>query len=111
MNEKEISEIKRRFRAQRSSINHIRGCCVSSEGEILADGENVWENPAAKARIFYLSDDHFFFPHSTIRENAAYLSSVYPRFDRKRAEELAGQFGLPSARKINTFSKGAFSRT
>ncbi len=87
-------------------LRMIAGILAADEGEILADGENVWENPEAKSKLFYLSDDHFFFPHSTIRENAAYLSSVYPRFDRKRAEELAGQFGLPSARKINTFSKG-----
>lgn len=37
MNEKEVSEIKRRFRAQRSSINHIRGCCVNPEGEIISE--------------------------------------------------------------------------
>ena len=37
MNEKEISEIKRRFRAQRSNINHIRGCCVNTEGEIISE--------------------------------------------------------------------------
>ena len=37
MNEKEISEIKRRFRAGRSSINHIRGCCVNTEGEIISE--------------------------------------------------------------------------
>lgn len=37
MNEKEIAEIRRRFRANRSNINHIRGCCVSSEGDILSE--------------------------------------------------------------------------
>lgn len=37
MNEKEISEIRRRFNATKSNINHIRGCCVSTEKEILAE--------------------------------------------------------------------------
>ena len=37
MNEKEISEIRRRFSASKSNINHIRGCCVSTEKEILAE--------------------------------------------------------------------------
>lgn len=37
MNEREISEIKRRFKTDRSNISHIRGCCVSSEGEILSE--------------------------------------------------------------------------
>ena len=37
MNEKEISEIRRRFNAAKSNINHIRGCCVSTEKEILSE--------------------------------------------------------------------------
>ncbi len=37
MNEKEIAEIRRRFRADRSNINRIRGCCVSTEGDILSE--------------------------------------------------------------------------
>lgn len=37
MNEKEISEIRRRFNASKSNINHIRGCCVSTEKEILSE--------------------------------------------------------------------------
>ncbi|MBE6530898.1 MAG: DUF4317 domain-containing protein [Ruminococcaceae bacterium] len=37
MNEKEIGEIRRRFSAAKSNINHIRGCCVSTEGQILSE--------------------------------------------------------------------------
>ncbi len=37
MNEKEIAEIRRRFRADRGNINHIRGCCVGSEKQILSE--------------------------------------------------------------------------
>ena len=36
MNEKEIGELRRRFRPDRSSISHVRGCCVSAGGEILS---------------------------------------------------------------------------
>ena len=87
-------------------LRMMAGILAPDEGIINADGAPVWENPEAKGRIFYLSDDHYFIQHSTIRENAAFLSSVYPRFDRKKAEELAGKFGLSPTRKINTFSKG-----
>ena len=41
MNEKEIAEIRRRFNPKRSNINHIRGCCVSTEGEILAEFDRI----------------------------------------------------------------------
>ena len=37
MNEKEIAEIRRRFNINKSNINHIRGCCVGSEKQILAE--------------------------------------------------------------------------
>ena len=36
MNEKEIAEIRRRFRADRGSITHVRGCYVSEQKEIVA---------------------------------------------------------------------------
>lgn len=84
----------------------IAGIFAPDSGTVLLDGAPVFDNPKAKGRIFYLSDDPFFFAHSNLRENAAYLSSVYPRFDRKRTEELCGIFGLSATRKITTFSKG-----
>ena len=36
MNEKEIGELRRRFRPDRRSISHVRGCYVSAGGEILS---------------------------------------------------------------------------
>ncbi len=36
MNEREVSEIRRRFRPDKSNITHIRGCYVSDKGEILS---------------------------------------------------------------------------
>lgn len=36
MNDKEISELRRRFRADRSNITHIAGCYVNDHREILA---------------------------------------------------------------------------
>ena len=36
MNEKEISEIRRRFRPDRSGISHIRGCYVNENREIVS---------------------------------------------------------------------------
>lgn len=36
MNEKEIAELRRRFRPDRSSITHVRGCYVNESREIIA---------------------------------------------------------------------------
>lgn len=36
MNEKEIGELRRRFRPEKSSITHVRGCYVNESGEIIS---------------------------------------------------------------------------
>ena len=36
MNEKEIAELRRRFRPEKTSITHIRGCCVNENREIVS---------------------------------------------------------------------------
>ena len=37
MNEKEISEIRRRFRSDTSNITHVRGCYVNERQEIVSE--------------------------------------------------------------------------
>lgn len=37
MKEKEIAEIRRRFRPEKNNIAHIRGCCVNEKGEIVSE--------------------------------------------------------------------------
>ena len=37
MNEKEIAEIRRRFRPEKSNITHIRGCYVNDKREIVSE--------------------------------------------------------------------------
>lgn len=36
MTEKEIAELRRRFRREKSNITHIRGCCVNDNKEIIS---------------------------------------------------------------------------
>ena len=36
MNEREVAEIRRRFRPEKSNITHIRGCYVNEQGEIVS---------------------------------------------------------------------------
>ena len=37
MNEKEIAEIRRRFRPDKSNITHVRGCYVNDKREIVSE--------------------------------------------------------------------------
>ena len=36
MNEKEISEIRRRYRVDKSNVTHVRGCYVNEKQEIVS---------------------------------------------------------------------------
>lgn len=84
----------------------IAGIYKEDGGEIVVDGSYVWENPALKEQVVYLSDEQFFVQHSTMADMARLYASVYPRFNHLRFTELAIMFGLDTHRKISTFSKG-----
>ncbi len=75
-------------------------------GEVLYDGENVYENVKLKDQIVYLSDDQFFLSSSTLLDMANMYASVYSSFSWETYEKLVELFGLPKNRKISTFSKG-----
>lgn len=82
------------------------GVLKADTGMALVDGEDIYENPAAKEKICFLADTAYFFPNATVKSMADYYSIVYPKFDYDRFAEMAEKFGLDMKRKINTFSKG-----
>ena len=87
-------------------LRMMSGVLKPDSGEILIDGEPVWNNPKAKSRFFYISDDQYYFPNSTPKEYASFYKTYFPKFDTARFHELLGKIDLPAERKIKTFSKG-----
>lgn len=54
MNEKEVSEVRRRFRPEKSNITHIRGCYVNTKGEIISEfNQSVALMPEDEAEKFF----------------------------------------------------------
>ena len=84
----------------------LSGVLKPEAGEILIDGEPVYDNPAVKEKIFYISDDQYFFKSGTPRDMMKLYRTCYPAFDGEKWKDLMGKFGLDEKRKINTFSKG-----
>ena len=84
----------------------LAGIYHPDAGRIQIDGQPVYENEALKQRIFYISDDQFYFPNSNMEEMAQYYAVVYQKFSWERFRELTELFRLDSRRKLNTFSKG-----
>ncbi len=87
-------------------LRMIAGVLKADEGIITVDGQPVYENPAAKKEVFYISDDAYYLNNGTPVDMADYYGAVYEKFNRKRYLELLDQLGLPLSRKISTFSKG-----
>ena len=84
----------------------ISGVLKPDTGMALVDGENVYENPQAKAKIFFLPDNAYFFQNATAKVMAEYYQVIYPQFDMERFREMISGFGLEFTRKLSTFSKG-----
>ncbi len=87
-------------------IRHLAGIYRQDEGELLVDGEPVYENPGAKEKIAYIPDDIFFYTQASIRDMARFAASLYPRFDRERYEKLSALFALDPKRPMRKLSKG-----
>lgn len=84
----------------------ITGVLKPDKGEILIDGENVWDNPRVKEKLFYISDDQFWFPNATVKDLIPTYKLYYSQFDEERFRELLKLFNLEERHKIQTFSKG-----
>lgn len=82
------------------------GVLKPDHGQISIDGLPVYENEEAKSKIFYISDDQYFFANATSNDMKNYYKSFYTKFDATRFDELLKKFELDPNRKINTFSKG-----
>ena len=87
-------------------LRMISGIIRPDSGEILVDGEAVYENPKAKSQICFLSDSPYYFPNADIRQMRDYYAMIYPSFDRKLFDSLTEKFRLEPKRRISSFSKG-----
>lgn len=83
----------------------ICGIYLPGSGQVRIDGEPVYENPAAKANIFFIPDDPYYFSGTPL-DMVRYYRTFYPAFDTERFEKLMTALKLDKSRKINTFSKG-----
>lgn len=84
----------------------IAGVYRADGGQVLADGENVFENIPIKDSIFYLSDELYFPGQATLKSMARFYAGYYSRFDWKLYRELCGIFPLDERKSIHSFSKG-----
>ena len=83
-------------------IRHLTGIYRPDSGQVLLDGEPVYENPEKKALIAAIPDDWYYFQSATIRD----MMRFYPTFDQGRYEKFKEVFFIPERAVIRRLSKG-----
>ncbi len=87
-------------------LKTISGVYKADKGEVLIDGVNVFDSTVERQRLFYVPDQIYFEPNSTILSMAKFYCGYYPDFSFDTLDKLCEVFGLDKNAKLNSFSKG-----
>ena len=84
----------------------LSGIYKQESGEVLIDGEPVYDNVKIKQKVFFINDETVQFGSFTLKKLKNYYKNYYPNFSDEEFENLRQRINLPLNKKINTFSKG-----
>ena len=87
-------------------IRHFTGVYRPDSGEVLLDGQPIYENPEVKRRLTVIGDDWYYFPQASIAEMAKLYAGMYPTFSWERYEKMKQVFPLSDKQMIRRMSKG-----
>lgn len=87
-------------------IRHLAGILRQDSGEVLIDGQPVFENPDIKRRVAYIPDEVFFYTQFSIRDMMGFYRDEYPGFSMERFESLGELLRLDARRSMRKLSKG-----
>ena len=88
-------------------LRHVTGIYRQDSGSVLLEGNPIYENPAAKARIANIPDELYYFLSASTRDMMRFFKGFYPRFDGARYEALKDVFTTINEKQpIRRLSKG-----
>ena len=88
-------------------IRHLCGVYKQDAGEILIDGQPVYENEALKQRMAIIPDDIFYFLQANTKDMMKFYKNMYPKFDEQLFYKIAECFPEINMKKmVRTLSKG-----
>lgn len=82
------------------------GVYHQESGSVSVDGEEVYNNPSVKEKVFFINDETIQFGKYTLKELKNFYKGFYPKFSEELFEKLRNTINLPIDKKINKFSKG-----
>ena len=91
-------------------LRMMSGILMADSGSVMLDSLPVYENPAAKRDICYLSDEPAFLGNASIAEMGRMQAAYYPGYSESKLRVLCERFQLPLNERITSFSKGTQKR-
>ena len=87
-------------------IKHIMGILKADSGTMRVAGQEVYENPAVKERMAYVSDQLYFFHSASLLDMRRFYKRIYPAFDDALFQKLQAAFPHDIKKPLRSFSKG-----
>lgn len=87
-------------------IKCLTGIYKVNEGNILIDGEEVFDNNKVKQKIGYVSDENQYFSYFKVKELIEFYKKTYDNFSQERFDELNEKLKIPVDRRVRELSKG-----
>lgn len=84
----------------------LSGVYKQTSGEVLIDGEPVYDNVSAKSKVFFINDETVQFGSMTLTDMRNYYKGFYPNFSDEIFDKLNAVIKLPEKKRIDKFSKG-----
>lgn len=82
------------------------GVYRTEQGSVKIDGEDAFDNPVAKSKIFFVNDETVQFTKFTMDGLAKFYASYYDNFSFEVYNRLVAQLQLPRSKRMSEFSKG-----
>lgn len=87
-------------------LNLITNKLFPTNGEILIDSENIFENERVLSQIYYMSEKNLYPETMKVKEIIKWTKDFYPNFDLDYAYKLSDKFNLNLKSKFKALSTG-----
>lgn len=84
----------------------LAGIYGADTGEVKIDGDEVYEDPSVKQRVFFINDETIQWNGYTVTELKEYYKRFYRTFSEEVFERLSATIKIPLDKKMSRFSKG-----
>lgn len=87
-------------------LRMLSGVYEADSGEILVDGQKLFDNYMAKGECYFIPDFPFFYNNSTVNNTAFLYRRLYPNWSEAAFERYCSMFPINRKARVINMSKG-----